>query len=286
MTRSPPATRIQFTVKRGVWSKSSKSGLRSAVSWKRLTCAALSGRLTMESKKLLSFEELLPSHIHVWDIDLDCRRYVLPSIYGLLSHEELDKIARLKTEELQLARSIAQGAVRRILSLYARCEPQALVFRAGVNGKPELSAPDVRILFNLTHSRQRAFLAVSRSIRVGIDAEYISPEIRVEQLAARFLWEKEASQLLALPAPERRAAFFVCWTRKEAVLKALGTGLSEMNTVEVSVPPDPPRLMCLRGSLATAWTLADLSEPGLAVTLACEAVAPVITRITFNPRAM
>ncbi len=108
-------------------------------------------------------------------------------------------------------------------------------------GKPlvanEDNGNDLR--FNLTHSHGLALLAVTRGRDIGIDVEYLRDMERDgELLAERFFSPRETAALRSLPPELRREAFFHCWTRKEAYIKANGKGLSlPLDEFDVSLHP-------------------------------------------------
>ncbi len=157
------------------------------------------------------------------------------------------------------------------------------MFRAGPYGKPALAWPVEDIPFNLSHTGGLALVAIAGSGRVGIDAETVRSEIEVEDLSRRFFAPAEAAEILALSPDARVAAFFTCWTRKEAFVKALGGGLSvPLDHFQVSVRSDQPaRLLWVDGEESDQWSLRDVSEPGVAAALVVEGPTPVLQRVNF-----
>jgi 4'-phosphopantetheinyl transferase len=120
---------------------------------------------------------------------------------------------------------IARGVLRRILAYYLGTEPTLLRFSYNDYGKPRvLTAEPVQ--FNLSHSHNLATIAIALNRSVGIDIERIRPIADAEQLAEHFFSREEIRVFRALPAHLKQAAFFRCWTRKEAYIKARGMGLS------------------------------------------------------------
>ena len=225
-----------------------------------------------------------PGEVHVWRVDLDCAARTVAALRATLSPEEEQRAARFRSIELQDRWTVARGALRCILAAYARCEPGVLVFREEPHGKPVLTWPVEEILFNLSHTGGLALVAIAGSGRVGIDAETVRSEIEVEELSRRFFAPAEAAEILALSPDARLAAFFNCWARKEAFVKALGGGLSvPLDRFQVSVRSDQPaRLLWVDGVESDhQWSFLDLSEPGVAAALVVEGPAPVLQRLNF-----
>jgi len=121
-----------------------------------------------------------------------------------------------------------------------------------------------------------ALYAVAYRREVGIDLELIRHGLEEEQIADRFFSRREISTLRALPAALRRYAFFLCWTRKEAYIKARGEGLSlPLDQFDVSlIPGEPAALLRTRpdSDEALRWSLQELTPgpPGYAAALAVE----------------
>jgi 4'-phosphopantetheinyl transferase len=206
--------------------------------------------------------------LHVWRIDLRAWAARREELAALLDADERSRAARFKFDRLTLGFTIARGRQRSILGRYLGLDPAALRFRLGAHGKPELDlvegAPPLR--FNLSHSGDFVLLAVTRERRVGVDIEAMTRAIgEMEDIAERFFAPAEVAAWRALPSTDRRHAFFLCWTRKEAFLKALGDGLSRpLDSFEVELRPGASaRLLSLDGdpAAAAAWRLVDL-DPG------------------------
>jgi 4'-phosphopantetheinyl transferase len=226
-----------------------------------------------------------PAEVHLWRIELDCAATSVAALKATLSAEELERAARFRSHELCERWTVAHGALRWILATYSQSEPSSLVLRAGPQGKPGLVWPGKNISFNLSHTCGLALLAVAGSGRVGVDAEIVRPGVEVADLSRRFFAPAEADEILGLAPQAQVAAFFACWTRKEAFVKALGTGLSvPMDRFQVTVRADQPaRLMSVDWDESDQWTLVDVGEPGVAATLAVEAHSPVLRRLKFTP---
>lgn len=166
--------------------------------------------------------------VHLWELHLD---QPPPDAVVLLDATERTRAQRF-VHDLHRTRYIAAHAwLRRILGRYLACAPQDLEFSIGPYGKPELCAPQsalrpAPLRFNLSHSDNRALLAVSNDVAIGVDIEAIRPDLPDATLAAGVLTATELAELEQTPVAQRAAVFFACWARKEACMKALGLGLA------------------------------------------------------------
>lgn len=182
----------------------------------------------------------------------------------LLSPDEVRSANAFHFEKHRQRFIAARGTMRQILGACAGIAPEELVFAYGAKGKPELAGEGARsgIKFNLSHSEDIAILAVTRGLTVGIDIEWINREIATEELAERFFAAGEVRRLQALPATERRNAFFTCWTRKEAYIKALGDGLSvPLDSFEVAFGPGVPAALLqvrVNPDEVARWSMYDI----------------------------
>jgi 4'-phosphopantetheinyl transferase len=207
--------------------------------------------------------------VHVWRVALEFPR-TDPAIWlRSLAEEERARAARFHFDHHRRRFILSHGALRAILALYLRCQPGDITFGQGDHGKPLLAvginADDLR--FNLTHSAEGALLGVTRSRDIGIDLEQVRAVPNLDDLARRFFAPGEIGDLLALVDPEKTQAFFRCWTRKEAYIKALGEGLTcPLDRFRVSLKAgEPAQLLEVDGdqARATSWELRELTPwPG------------------------
>jgi 4'-phosphopantetheinyl transferase len=109
--------------------------------------------------------------------------------------------------------------------MYVDRNPAELEFRCGPQGKPSLSGED-GVSFNISQSGSLALYAIVRNREVGVDLESVRPELADDGVAKLVFSSTELSQLGTLPAQDRCAAFFTCWTKKEAYVKATGEGFA------------------------------------------------------------
>lgn len=212
--------------------------------------------------------------VHVWRVSLDVPPETPARLLALLGPEEREQAERLRTEDLRRRFIVRRARLREILARYVAAAPAAIRFDRGASGKPSLAPPwsDSRIEFSASHSAETALVAVGLGHPLGVDIERVRPLPDFRDLCRSYFASSENEALDRLPDGERLAAFFRTWARKEAVLKALGTGLSlALDQVEVSVEAAPARVAAIRGDqgLAAAWRLEDLhAAPGFAAALA------------------
>jgi 4'-phosphopantetheinyl transferase len=225
--------------------------------------------------------------IHVWRIELACPPRIFDSLRATLSVQERRRAARFQSAKLREQWTIAHGALRSILAAYTPCEAATLAFTNGPNGKPALTNPTKDVIFNLCHTDELAMVAISATGRIGIDAEPVCSDTEVDTLARQYFTPGETAKLLTLPFAARRAAFFDCWTRKEAFIKALGAGLSmPLNRFEVTVLRNEPiRLLWADGENPSNWTFLDIGEPGTAAALVAEGTVSAVRRYDFVPKS-
>jgi 4'-phosphopantetheinyl transferase len=210
---------------------------------------------------------LTADDLHVWQISLDQPEKRVAQWRVLLSADERARADRFHFERDRRRYIVARGGLRSIVSHYLDLPPESLAFDYGPQGKPHLSlaVDQIPLCFNLTHAHELALYAITRAYEVGIDVEYTKRQVTdIDQLAERFFSVNERAVYHALPASTRRAAFFRCWTRKEAFIKAVGEGLSHpLDRFDVTFAPDqPPSILSIDGEpiTATAWSLFHL-EP-------------------------
>lgn len=218
--------------------------------------------------------------VHVWRAGLERPASQIQAFWQTLSQEEQQRASRLKIQIHQTHFIVARGILRAILSRYLHVEPHQLHIRLGPHGKPYLSTPsrEASLSFNLTHSKGLALYAVSHGRQVGIDVEADRPpHFDYNRIAKRILTAREEALFNTLSPTEQRQAFFTCWTRKEAYIKARGKGLSfPLKHITVSVlPGEPAALLDVQGDPRETdrWSMCELS-PGPGYTAALVVAQP------------
>jgi len=210
--------------------------------------------------------------VHVWNRPLEVPTQVEEACYGLLSPEERHRAARYRMGRPRTDFVLTRGTLRSLVAGYLGIAPQEASFRYSEHGKPLIDGPcDLR--FNVSHTGGLALLAFVKAHAIGVDVEKINAAPDARKLAERFFSVRERQSLEGLSGDELHAAFFRCWTRKEAYVKARGEGLSlPLDQFDVSVAPDESRaLLATRPdpSEAARWILRDLpAPPGYAAALA------------------
>lgn len=215
------------------------------------------------------------NEIHVWRASLDLPASDLVQLQATLTADEIKRAARFYFEKDRAHYIAGRGLVRAILGRYLNLDPAEIRFLYGRYGKPELDnsmrRPD--IFFNVAHSRGLALIAIATERKVGVDLEYIRRGVEIESIAARFFAPSENAVIRALTGDQQREAFYKCWTRKEAVLKARGDGMTcPLDQIEVSVAPGvPAALVRTHDDQAACWSLQELAvDAGYVATVAAE----------------
>jgi 4'-phosphopantetheinyl transferase len=202
---------------------------------------------------------------HVWATTLSVAPDVLETFAATLSPDETARANKFKFEKHRNRFIAGRGALRGILGQYLSEGPAGLSFVYLANGKPALGGEfaDAGIYFNLAHTEDLALVAVTRMGDVGVDVEGVRPIKNVDELVARFFSRRENELFQKVPEIEKPAAFFNLWTRKEALLKATGEGITgSLNLVEVSfLPGEAARLLAIPGDIeeAAQWNLRELT---------------------------
>jgi 4'-phosphopantetheinyl transferase len=217
--------------------------------------------------------------VHVWTIALADTPPGEAGTEGL-SADEVSRASRLHVAEHRHRFVIAHTALRSILAGYLREPPASLVFRQRPGGKPELDPRrhGTTLRFNLSHSHDRALVAVACHRDIGIDVERIRPVSDLPGIAARFFSAGERAALERVPADRRLQAFFRCWTLKEACVKASGEGISgRFDHINVAIALDEPASpVCIVDArdVSRVWEMFSLApDPGYVAAVAVTATA-------------
>ncbi len=210
---------------------------------------------------------LCDDEIHIWRSSLDLRQHVVDRLLSFLTQDEHERAKRFVRPKDRDHFIVARGVLRHILSRYLPIGPGELRFCYNSYGKPALSYETgaSHIMFSVAHSHGLGLYAVTSGKAVGVDIEYIRSNINYEQIAASTFSAAENNALQLLPIELRLRAFFTCWTRKEAYIKALGEGLSHpLDQFTVSLRPDEPAMLLQLDQNPqenSSWSIREL-QPG------------------------
>src|SRR5262245_40794838 len=198
----------------------------------------------------------LTDEVHVCRATFDWPAEALGSLEPILSSDERERMRRFHFERDRRCHLVARGLLRTLLGRYLGMAPDKLRFDYSPFGKPSLAAGLVQrpLQFNVSHAVEIVLIAIAAGRTLGIDVEHIRADIAVGEIAARFFSANEQGALATLAGDLQHGAFFDCWTRKEAYIKAIGEGLSlPLDQFDVSfLPGEPARLLATRPDPAEA----------------------------------
>jgi 4'-phosphopantetheinyl transferase len=228
---------------------------------------------------------LTPDVVHVWHLPLQPPAALAQIAAGVLTGAEQARAARFAQPEDRIRFQLGRLAVRVLLSRYQGRPVDEIRVGADAQGKPQASgaASAAGIQFNLSHSGEWILAAFGLGMAVGIDVEQMRCERARAELAQYFMSAGEWRAWRQLDEAQRCAAFFKCWTSKEAFLKAHGIGLrSALRSIEVSVDPaQPAQLLDAPRELAPQdWRLHTIAAAAEhAATLAVASVSAQVIEI-------
>jgi 4'-phosphopantetheinyl transferase len=171
-----------------------------------------------------------PRYCDLWLISAKVEIPERELLESLLSADEREHASRFRFEEDRIRSIVARGGLRRILSSYCGASPRAMEFHIGKHGKPRLLQPLAALEFNLSHSCDCVLIAVTSGVQCGVDIEQCRPIIEEPELAERFFCPREMEWL-----SRTENGFYRIWTIKEAIIKAMGLGLSiQLSQIDVT----------------------------------------------------
>jgi 4'-phosphopantetheinyl transferase len=209
--------------------------------------------------------QLTQDEVHVFCASLDLDASRLADLALTLSKDERERAERFRFRKDRIRFIASRGLLRELLGWLLRVDASRLAFSYAPHGKPSLAEPvsGRSLCFNLAHADSLAVYAVAWEREIGVDVERFRIIEGAESFAERYFSKREVSNLLSTPLHQRTEAFFNCWTRKEACLKASGHGIGEsLSRIEVSlIPGQPARLLSLVGDSQAPdhWLLQSLA---------------------------
>ena len=223
--------------------------------------------------------------VHVWRATLDRPAAAVDDMRRTLSDGERQRAARFRFDRDRDRYVVGRALLRVLCGLYLDEEPEKVRLSYGRRGKPGLGEEHgkSRLELNLAHSGPLALYAFTRGRLVGVDVEQVRPMPDADEVAGRFFSPREHAVYSELPSRDRLLGFYLCWTRKEAFIKALGEGLSvPLDSFDVSlVPGEPARLIRVAPDpdKAARWTLISLEPmPGYVGAVAIQGVVQQVIR--------
>jgi len=234
----------------------------------------------------------LDDEVHLYGLVLPHDASELARLGGFLSPSETARAVSLKDEQAARRYTVGRGLLREILAGYLGIEAKQVQLTVGEHGKPYLMDHKVNLCFNLAHSGDNFLLAIASKGEVGIDIEMIAPGKPLEEMARMVFSRQELAGWSRLPASDREAAFYRCWVRKEACLKACGSGFSlPGNSFDVSTVDEKPTVM-MAFCHQKYWQIVDIDGPprycaALAIEACCSTQPPpqmvrVEHRLSYN----
>ncbi len=215
--------------------------------------------------------------IHLWCASLNQSPECIQRLEQTLSKDEHLKAKHFYFEKDKSQFIVSHGILRIILNRYLGFKPNQFDFSYSSYGKPYLTKRfgDGNLKFNLAHSHELALYAFTRVSEIGVDIEYIQSLIDTDQIATRFFSANEYAIFSELPTSQKQEAFYICWTRKEAYIKAIGDGLAHtLDKFDVSLTPGKQaRLLRVEDNPkeASRWSLVSLTPaPNYVAALAVE----------------
>lgn len=216
--------------------------------------------------------DLFKDSIQVWYIDIGeysslykrCNGKVLT----ILSDDEVAKANRFIFDTDRIQYIFSHLALRVILSKYLGVNPRAVKFHYNDHGKPLIDSGDQYepLTFNMSHSGNTVIVAISYKRLLGVDVEHLRDISNIESLVNRFFSPFEKASFTSILEKDRNSICFHVWTRKEALIKAVGSGLAfPLNKFDVTVSPErKPDILNISygGYTKDDWSLFDLAPKG------------------------
>jgi 4'-phosphopantetheinyl transferase len=203
--------------------------------------------------------DLEDREIHVWRAYLDCEEIVLHRYEETLAPDEKARANRFVFRQDRNRYVASRGTLRELLGRYLSRSPAEFEFDYSSKGKPFLRTEFGKrsVQFNISHSHGLALLAFVVGRNLGIDVELVRPEVPADEIAKRYFSPQEVTELRALPMSLRAEGFYLCWTRKEAYVKARGEGLHiPLESFHVSLTPGRPER--LESADSCRWSMQSL----------------------------
>lgn len=219
---------------------------------------------TLPVEQSLPLLHLPDDDLQIWQVSLESTDATVARLTQLLSLDEQDRARRFHFERDRRRYIVARGTLRKLLGSYLDCAPSIIRFNYAAQGKPALATqpPERQLYFNVSHSQESALFAFVWNREIGVDIEAIRSEVEIESIFPSISSSEEQASWKTVPAAAKRAAFFSLWSRKEALVKAIGQGIGyplQEVTVGFSLHlPQQIRLAHTLNAQSQAWQIWEL----------------------------
>lgn len=233
------------------------------------------------------YADLKAAETHIIRASLLLCHTTISRLGAILSSDEHERAARIYLAEHRRRYIASRGLLRSILGTYLDAAPRSLRFTHGSKGKPGLDCNEYtnRVMFSVSHSDGLALYAIARDGMVGVDVEHIRCGIDLDRIARNFFSRAEYAAYINLPQNEKTEAFFRCWTRREAFIKAIGEGwMYPLERFDVSIG-GRPELLRLDGNSALCgkWSIHHLNPAeGFIGALAVSGTSDTVRTFTYE----
>ena len=181
---------------------------------------------TFEKVSMVHPQETTLDFVRLWRVNLNVRPQVETRLFDLLCYREVQKAEDIQSPSVRRRYVVARGTLRQLLGSLLDRPPRSLSIEPGPTGKPRLVGAGNTLQFSLSHSADMALIGVSSSDELGVDLEHVRTIPAAAAIARRLFSRREADFVVDGGSSRAAKRFLLCWTRKEALGKALGSGLS------------------------------------------------------------
>ena len=181
----------------------------------------------LSTEQSLPLLQLSDDEVQIWQASLEATSATVTQLTQLLSTDEQERARRFYFERDRRRYIVARSTLRKLLGVYLHCAPSTIRFTYAAQGKPALAEQpsSQQLHFNVSHSQESALFAFVWDREVGVDIEAMRSEVEIEGIFPSISSPEELSRWETIPASAKRAAFFSLWSRKEALVKAIGQGI-------------------------------------------------------------
>lgn len=198
--------------------------------------------LTVQSALKGQKVDLTAEEIHIWVLYLPELKSKFDALYSFLAVEEKAKADMFRKDVDRNQYILTRGGLRYLLGMYVDENPEKIVITYNKWGKPQLEQR-YSLNFSLSHSVDYSLIAFTKSCEIGVDVEFINPNLNVDELVSVFLNPSEFDSWQNVPIQQKTEYFYKLWVGKEAFIKALGKGWLEREETINSLTILPNKLL-------------------------------------------